>query len=155
LKVTVTTGFPLRVNAQTLLVGDVGHIDQPPNVDVLDGVAVSVIEVPLAKACVLHGPGVEQLKPSAGSETVPIPAPKNVTLKSGLPLPPPVPVKQTTFAVINPVTTAPDDDIPPALLPVVTVAEISVPPQDSPVAVSMPVVASTVNIWGVFDDQVT
>ena len=92
MKVAVTTGFPLRVNAQTLLVGDVGQFDHPPNVAAPDGVAVSVIEVPLAKACVLHGPGVEQLKPSARSETVPVPGPKKVRLKSGFPVPPPVPV---------------------------------------------------------------
>ena len=88
------------MNAQTLLVVDVGQFDHPPNVDVPDGVAVSVIEVPLVKACVLQGPGVEQLKPSARSETVPMPLFKNVTLRSGFPVPPPVPVSQTTFAVI-------------------------------------------------------
>jgi len=85
--------------------------------------------------------------------TVPEPLPRNVKVRAGLPEPPPDEVKQTTFAVIYPVTTAPDEDKPPELLFVVTVAEISVPPHDSPVAVSNPV-ELTVNIWGVFDDQV-
>jgi hypothetical protein len=117
-------------------------------------VAVSVRAVPLVirKA---HGVGAAQFIASAESIAVPEPLPPKATVRTGEPAPPlPLLVKQTTFAVINPVTTAPDDDIPPALLPVLTVAEINVPPQDSPVAVSKPVAASTVNIWGVFDDQV-
>jgi hypothetical protein len=61
LKVAVKIGFPLRVNAQTLVVVDVGHPDQLPDVDEPVGVAVSEIAVPLVKACVLHGPGEEQL----------------------------------------------------------------------------------------------
>jgi hypothetical protein len=44
--------------------------------------------------------------------------------------------------------------MPPELLFVLTVAETRVAPQEFPVAVSKPV-ELTVNIWGVFDDQVT
>jgi len=61
LKVAVTIGFPLRVKAQTLVVVDVGQPDQLTNVDEPAGVAVRLIAVPLVKACVLHGPGEEQL----------------------------------------------------------------------------------------------
>ena len=56
--------------------------------------------------------GLEQLRPNGELATVPEPLPRNVKVRPGLPEPPPDPVKQTTFAVINPVTTAPDDDIP-------------------------------------------
>jgi hypothetical protein len=69
-------------------------------------------------------------------------------------LPPLVPVKQITFPVINPVTTAPVEEIPPALVLVVIVAETRDPPQESPVAVRRPV-ALTVIIWVSFDAQVT
>jgi hypothetical protein len=55
---------------------------------------------------------------------------------------------------MKPVTSAPDDDIPPALLFVVTVAEISVAPHAAPVTVSNPL-ESTVAICGVFDVHVT
>jgi hypothetical protein len=63
-------------------------------------------------------------------------------------------VGHTTLAVILPVTTAPAEDIPPSLLFFVTVAEMMVPPQASPVAVIKPV-ELTVTICGVFEDQVT
>jgi hypothetical protein len=63
-------------------------------------------------------------------------------------------VKQTTFAVIDPVTMAPDEDSPPALLFVVTVAETREPPQAKPVAVSSPV-ELTENICVSFEAQVT
>jgi hypothetical protein len=62
------------------------------------------------------------------------------------------PVKQTTFAVIVPTTSAPDEDKPPALLLVVTVAVIRVFPQELPVAVIRPV-ELTVTICGVFEAQ--
>jgi len=53
-----------------------------------------------------------------------------------------------------PVTIAPDDEIPPTLLLVFTVAEIIVPPQAKPVGVIKPV-ELTVTICGVFELQVT
>ena len=55
---------------------------------------------------------------------------------------------------MEPVTRAPDEDIFPALLFVVTVAEIRVLPQASPVAVITPV-ELTVTICGVLDTQLT
>ena len=65
-----------------------------------------------------------------------------------------LPVKQATLAVIVPITSAPDEDIFPMLLFVITVAVIRVPPQASPVAVIRPV-ELTVTICGVFEAQVT
>jgi hypothetical protein len=62
------------------------------------------------------------------------------------------PVKQTTFAVIVPTTSAPDEEMPPALLLVATVAVIRVFPQASPVAMIRPV-ELTVTICGVFEAQ--
>jgi hypothetical protein len=53
-----------------------------------------------------------------------------------------------------PVTSAPDEEIPPELWFVVRVAEIKVPPHAIPVTVSNPD-ESTVIICGVFDAQVT
>ena len=64
-------------------------------------------------------------------------------------------VKQTTLAVILPVTMAPVDDTFPMLWSVVTVAVIRASPQASPVAVIRPVAASTVIRSGVFDFQAT
>ena len=55
---------------------------------------------------------------------------------------------------MDPVTIAPDEDIPPSLLFFFTVAEIIVPPHDCPVAVINPV-ELTVTISGVFEVQVT
>ncbi|HXY02847.1 MAG TPA: hypothetical protein VEI49_04675 [Terriglobales bacterium] len=65
-----------------------------------------------------------------------------------------LPVKQVTFAVIVPVTIAPEEEIPPVLLFVFTVAEIKVFPQAWPVAVINPV-ELTVTICGVFEVHVT
>jgi hypothetical protein len=66
----------------------------------------------------------------------------------------PVEVGQTTFAVIDPVTRAPEEDMFPALLLVVTVAEMMVPPQARPVTVIRPV-ELTVTICGVLEDHLT
>ena len=78
--------------------------------------------------------------------TVPDPFPAKLTVRAGEPAPPLL-VKQTTFAVMKPVTGDPDDDIPPELLFVVTVAEISVAPHASPVTVITPA-EFTVTNWG-------
>ena len=51
-------------------------------------------------------------------------------------------------------TIAPEDEIPPVLLFVFTVAETSVAPQARPVTVRSPE-ASTVIIWGVLEVHVT
>ena len=71
-----------------------------------------------------------------------------------MPPPPLELVKQATFPVIDPVTMAPDDEIPPALELVFTVAETSVAPQARPVTVRSPE-ESTVIICGVFEFHVT
>jgi hypothetical protein len=91
--------------------------------------------VPLGKLA-LHV--LAQLRPVGELFTLPEPVPAKSTVRVG-PEPPPEPVKQTTFAVMTPVTMAPDDDRPASLLFVVTVAETREPPQDNPVAVSNPV----------------
>ena len=82
---------------------------------------------------------------------LPVPGPKKFTVRSG---PEPVEVKQTTFAVMDPVTIAPDEDILPALLFVVTVAEIRVPPQAKPVTAIRPV-ELTVTMSGVLEVHLT
>ncbi len=63
-------------------------------------------------------------------------------------------MKQTTFAVMVPLTSAPEEEIPPALSLVVNVAEMILAPHASPVAVIIPV-GLTLTIPGVFEDQVT
>ncbi|HXJ88628.1 MAG TPA: hypothetical protein VMS18_17540 [Candidatus Binatia bacterium] len=130
------------------------HPFQLPNDDPAAGVAVRVTVLPTAKACVTQGPGLEQLKPDGLLETVPDPLPVNVNVNAGLPPPLPEPVKQVTFPVIYPVMIAPDDEIPPVLEFVVTVAETNVAPQAPPVTVRSPD-ESTVIIWGVLELHVT
>lgn len=85
---------------------------------------------------------------------MPPPAKLSVRVGSPVPLPPPELTKQTTLAVMDPVTFAPEEDTPDASAFVVTVAETSVLPQAAPVAVSRPV-ELTVNICGVLEAQVT
>jgi len=91
--------FPDKFTVQTLALPE-GQVGQVAVVDVPEGVAVSITVVPLVNACVMHGPGFVQLKPSGLLATVPVPVPRNVKDKAGFPPPPPVPVKQTTFPVI-------------------------------------------------------
>jgi hypothetical protein len=89
--------------------------------------------------------------------TVPDPFPAKVTVRAGEFAPPPpllVLVKHTTFAVMDPVTIAPEDEIPPELLFVFTVAVMIVPPHASPVTVITPA-EFTVIICGVFEVHVT
>ena len=123
----------------------------PPN-EPPTGVALRVTVVPLAKLA-LHAPCwvLEQLIPPGELVTVPEPLPAKRTVRIG---DPPVLVKQTTFAVMDPVTMAPDEDSPPALLFVVTVAETREPPHANPVAVSSPV-ELTENICVSFEAHVT
>jgi len=91
----------------------------------------------------------EQPRPGGELDIVPLPVPAKSTVTVG-----PVPEKHTTFAVMYPVTIAPEADNPLASLLVVSVAETRVAPQAFPVAVNNPA-ESTVNICVVFDDQVT
>jgi len=137
-----------------LVVPGESHPDQLPNVDPAAGVAVNVTGVLTAKACVTQGNGLEQLNPDGLLETVPEPLPVNVKVNAGFPAPPPEAVKQVTFPVIYPVTIAPDDEMPPELVFVFTVAETSVAPQASPVTVKSSE-ASTVIIWGVLEFHAT
>lgn len=125
------------------------QFDQLPKVDPVLGVAVNVTGVPLVKLA-LHTVG--QLIPPGALLTVPLPPPARATVRTG-PDPPELPVKQTTLAVIDPVTIAPAEDTVPELF-VVIVAETMVPPQSTPVAVTKPV-ELTVAMPGVPDAQVT
>ena len=129
--------------------------DQPPNVEGATGVAVRVMVVPLGKLSMQLTSVLAQLKPEV-EVTVPVPLPEKLTVKVGPAPPPPllVPSKQTTFAVMLPVTTAPDDDTPDPSALVVTVAETKVAPQTKPVAVSKPA-GVMVNICGSLEAQVT
>jgi hypothetical protein len=130
--------FVVRFSVHGLVVPAELHPDQPPNVDPDAGVAVSVTGVLTGKAWVTQGPGLEQLNPDGLLETVPEPLPVNVNVNAGFPAPLPEPVKQVTFPVIYPVTIAPEDEMPPVLVFVFTVAETSVAPQASPVTVRSP-----------------
>jgi len=83
---------------------------QAPNVEGGVGVAVSEIAVPLIKLA-LHGPEVDgQLRPAGELVTFPLPAPGKVTVSIGPEL-----LTQATFAVMNPVTMAPEEERFPAL----------------------------------------
>jgi hypothetical protein len=95
-----------------------------------------------------------QLK--VGLVTVPVPLPRKLTVRIGAALPPPpVLVKQTTLAAMEPVTIAPEEDTPDPSAFVVSVAEIRVfGPQTTPVAVISPV-ELTVTSWLSLDAQVT
>ena len=112
--------------------------------------AVKLTVVPVGKLPVQEEPLLkEQPRPDGELDMVPEPVPAESTVMVG-----PVPVKQTTVAVISPVTTAPEDDRPDPSLFVVSVAETKVPPHTKPVAVSRPV-GSTVNICVSLEAQVT
>jgi len=96
---------------QTVRLGPevVSQFDQPPKIPVV--FAVKVIGVPLAKLA-LHV--VAQLRPAGELVMLPVPVPANCAVRIGAE-PPPVPVKQTTVAVMEPVTIAPEEDRLPAL----------------------------------------
>jgi hypothetical protein len=151
LKVTVTVRFAVRLSVQGFVLAGESHPAQLPNTELV-GVAVSVTAVPLAN-WVRHGAGLEQLNPNGELATVPAPFPAKVRVRTGAP-PPPELVKQTTFPVIYPVTIAPDEDKPPELVLVLSVAETSDPPQVIPVTVRRPV-ESTVIICVSFEAHVT
>ena len=126
------------------------HPDHETLVAGAAGVAVRVIAVELAKPALQM---LGQLIPPG--ELVTVPVPETVTVRVGFPVPPPpVPVKQTTFAVILPVTTAPEELRPPLLEFVLTVAEMTLPPHTNPVAVSNPV-GLIVNICASFEPHET
>jgi hypothetical protein len=128
--------------------------DQPPNVEGAIGVAVRVTVVPAGKLSTQLIAVLAQVK--VGLVTVPVPPPRKLTVRIGAAPPPPlVLVKQTTLAVIEPVTTAPEEDTPDPSAFVVRVAEIRVfGPQTAPVTVISPV-ELTVTSWLSLDAQVT
>jgi len=129
--------------------------DQPPKVEGAIAVAVRVTVVPAGKLSTQLIAVLAQLK--VGLVTVPVPLPRKLTVKIGAapPPPPPVSVKQTTLAVMEPVTTAPEEDTPDPSAFVVTVAETRVfGPQTTPVTVISPV-ELTVTSWVSLDAQVT
>src|SRR5580693_1298274 len=130
--------------------------DQPPNAEGLTGVAFRVTVVPWGKLSTQLTAVLAQLKPEVELATTPVPLPWKLTVRIGSELPPPLPVlvKQTTLAVILPVTIAPDEETPEPSLFVVNEAEISAPPQRKPVVVIKPV-ELMVNICGVLEAQVT
>jgi len=122
--------------------------DQPPNVEGETGLAVRVTAVPDGKLSTQLTFVLEQVKPEVVLATTPVPLPEKLTVRTGSepPLPPlPLPVKQTTFTVISPVTIAPDEDTPEPSWFVVTVAETRPPPQRSPVATKSPVELTVAN----------
>jgi hypothetical protein len=125
-------------------------------VDGATGVAARVTVVPFGKLSTQLIAVLAQLKPEVELVTVPVPLPRKFTVRVGSAPPPPLVllVKQTTFAVMYPVTIAPEDDRPDPSLLVWTVAETRVPPQARPVAVSRPD-EFTVNICVSFEAQVT
>ena len=83
------------------------------NVDEGEGAAVSITVLPAANSP-RHDAGAPQgrAKPAGELVTVPNPAPTKVTVRVTDPLV----TKQITFPVIDPVTTAPEEEIPPALV---------------------------------------
>jgi hypothetical protein len=145
-KAAVTTVLAVKLLMLHTSPDTLSQPDQATDVALPVGVAVNVIAVPLAKFA-LHVDRQLLIPPGL---LLTLPVPETLTVRRG----PAVPVKQTTFAVMLPVTMAPDDDRPPALLFVFTVAEMSVFPQARPVAVISPV-EFTVTICGVFEDQIT
>src|SRR5262245_19714772 len=126
---------------------------QPPKVEVLPGVAVTLIAVPVPNVALQTGVFEAQLMPGGVLTTVPLPPPANCTVRSA-PEPPPVLVKQITSASACAVTTAPEEERPVASWPVLTVAKTSAPPHTLPVAVIRPV-EPIVNIWVLFTVQLT
>jgi hypothetical protein len=129
-----------------------GGLSHPAQLAVVPLVTAAdkVTVVPVGKLPVQEDPPLNaQPRPAGELDTVPAPMPDESTVIVG-----PVLVKQTRFAVIDPVTTAPDEDTPEPSLFVVNEAETSAEPQAWAVAVSRPV-ALTANICGVFEAQVT
>lgn len=124
------------------------HPDHPPNVPL--GTAVKVTVVPVGKLPVQEEPGVaEQPRPAGELEIVPVPVPAKSIVTVG-----PVPVKQTTLAVMLPLTTAPEADRPEASALVCRAAEMIEPPHALPVTVNKPLDV-TVMACGKLDAQVT
>jgi len=110
LKVTLRTRLFVKLGiVHTCPLAEGQFVLHPPKVPAVE--AVSVIGPVLRGKLTLQF--VWQMKPEGDMETDPVPAPKKSMVKIADPLL--VPVKQTTFAVILPVTIAPDELRPPVL----------------------------------------
>lgn len=160
LNMTVTTRSLVSVRLQPRPVVE-SHPTHPPNVDPELGVAVSVTVLLAGK-----GPAHSVEHPSwlGKLRIVPKPVPENWTVTIKLPLPPlpplppppapPVPEAQVTFAVIEPLMIAPEEERPPALLLVLTVAVTKELPQSTPPGERPPVDVTTATA-GVLEFQRT
>ena len=137
---------------QGLVVPGVSQPTQLTKFDPPVPVAVNVTVEPVVNWA-RHGVGLAQLRPMGELVTVPAPLPEKVSVKAGDEPPPPAPA-QVTLPVMNPVTTAPEEEMPPELVFVVTVAEMSVAPHVAPVTVTRPA-ESTVIIFVVLDAVVS
>jgi len=135
LKVTSTVVLAVRLLiVHTLALVSGGQLGlQPPNVPEV-AVAVSVIGPADGEKGTLQF--CAQINGDGTTDTVPVPLPKKVMVKITLFAPP---VKQTTLAVMLPVTMAPEELRPLGSLLVWSVAETTELPQALPVAVSNPV----------------
>lgn len=106
----MTVRFVVRVNVHAWPFTE-SQPTQFPKTEPLFGTAFKITVVPFGKL-VLHV--LPHPSPAGELLTVPEPLPVKFTVRRGAPLPEPLP-KHTTFAVMLPVTTAPDEDRPPAL----------------------------------------
>jgi hypothetical protein len=110
--ITVVSLCNEKVQMEALFVHPPLH---PPNEEAPTGVAVRVTGVPLAKLALHVVPWLlAQLIPRGELVSMPVPLPGKLTVRIADPPPEPVLVKQTTFAVMDPVTMAPDEDSPPS-----------------------------------------
>jgi hypothetical protein len=146
-KNTVTVTSPLKLLMVQVCPTVVVQPDQPANVEPELGVAVRVTPTPVLKFA-LHVVG--HVMPAGTLLTDPDPVlsgPKSTVRVE-------VVVGQTTVAVIVPITAAPDEEMFPLLVFVVTVAVISELPHAWPVAAITPA-ELTVTICGVLEAQTT
>jgi hypothetical protein len=110
LKIRVTVRFVVKLFTVQTCPDTASQFPQLVNVKPLLAVAVIVTVVPLAKLAV-HV--LAQVRPEGELVVLPDPGPGKLTVRAGPP--PPEAVKQTTFAVMLPVTKAPDEGRLPAL----------------------------------------
>ena len=113
MKVAVTARFAVKLFILHMVSPGPEVESQPPqptNTELPVGVAVNWIGIPLTKLW-LHGPAVDgQVRPAGELVTFPVPVPGKVTVSIG-----PVVLRQATFAVIELLMIAPDEDRFPTL----------------------------------------
>ena len=110
MKTKVTVRSLVKLFTVQICPNTASQFPQLENVEATLAVAVSVTVVPLAKLAV-HV--LAQVRPEGELVVLPDPVPGKLTVSAGPP--PPEAVKQTTFAVMLPVTKAPDEGRLPAL----------------------------------------